>query len=74
MRGKQNFCTVVGQTFYVVGGGGYDDVDEEMYVSEANFLVSKASKLSAGATIFKGQLGPQLLVLYILHFKYIPTL
>ena len=34
---------------YVVGGGGHDDVDEEMYVSEANFLVSKASKLCAGA-------------------------
>ena len=61
MRGKQNFCTVVGQTFYVVGGGGYDDVDEEMDVSEANFLVSEAnitvseaSKLSAGARIFRG--------------------
>ena len=45
------------QTFFV----GYDDVDEEMDVSEANFLVSegnisvsKASKLSAGARIFMG--------------------
>ena len=61
MRGKQNFCTVVGQTFYVVGGGGYDDVDEEMDVSEANFLVSEvknlvceANKLSTGPKIFRG--------------------
>ena len=36
----------VGQTFYVVG---HDDVDEEMYVSEANILVSKAIKNSPGA-------------------------
>ena len=52
-----------GQTFHVVGGGGHDDadVDEEMYVSEANslaskvnILVSEASKLSAGARIFRG--------------------
>ena len=28
------------QTFYVGGSGGYDDVDEEMDVREANFLVS----------------------------------
>ena len=46
---------------YVGGSGGYDDVDEEMNVSEANFLareasifVSEASKLSAGARIFRG--------------------
>ena len=45
-----------GQTFHVVGGGGHDgvDVEKEMYVSKANFLVSKASKLSAGARIFRG--------------------
>ena len=38
---------------YVGGGGGNDhvDVDMEMDVSEANFLVSEASKLSAGARI-----------------------
>ena len=43
------------------GGGAYDDVVEEMDVSEANFLVSaanifvsEASKLSAGARIFRG--------------------
>ena len=69
MRGKQTFIrTVGGKTFYVVGGGGYDDVDEEMDVSEANFLVSKANfllselkilvceanKLSTRARIFKG--------------------
>ena len=39
------------QTFYVGGGGAYDDVDEEMNVSEANFLVSAASKFSAVARI-----------------------
>ena len=32
-----------GQTLYVGGGGAYDNVDEEMDVSEANFLVSKLS-------------------------------
>ena len=49
-----------GQTVYVGGSGGHDD-DEEMDVSEANFLVSEAnilvseaSKLSAGARIFRG--------------------
>ena len=46
MRGKQTFIrTVGGETFSVVGGGGYHDVDEEMDVSEANFLVSKANFL-----------------------------
>ena len=40
-----------GQTFYVGGGGAYDDDSEEMDVSEANFLVSEASKLSVGARI-----------------------
>ena len=49
-----------GQTFYFEG---HDDVnvDEEIYVSKANFLVSEAhilvseaSKLSAGARIFRG--------------------
>ena len=50
-----------GQTFFVGGGAGYDDVDEEIDVSEANFLVSKAnilgseaSKLFTGARIFRG--------------------
>ena len=38
-----------GQTFYVGGIGGYDDVDEEMDMSEANIPASEASKLSAGA-------------------------
>ena len=31
-----------GQTIFVGGGGGYDDVDEEMDVNKANFLVSDA--------------------------------
>ena len=43
-----------GQTFFVGGNGAYDDVDEEMVVSEANIFVSEASKLSAGARIFRG--------------------
>ena len=40
----------MGQTFYVVG---HDDVDEEMYVSEANILVSKLSKLFVGSSALK---------------------
>ena len=50
------------QTFYVGGGGAYDDVDEEMDVSEAKFhvsaaniFVSEASKLSAGARILRAR-------------------
>ena len=43
-----------GQTFHVGGGGGYDEVDEEMDVSQANILVSELSKLSTGARIFRG--------------------
>ena len=67
-RGTNIFPTQVGgQTFFVGGSGGFDDVDEEIDVSEANFLVSKAnifvreanifvreaSKLFAGARIFR---------------------
>ena len=46
-----------GQTFYVGGSGGHDDVDVDeevdmseanLLLSEANILVSKAKKLSAG--------------------------
>ena len=33
-----------GQTFYVGGSGGYDDVDKEMDVSEVNILVSEAHR------------------------------
>ena len=44
-----------GQTFYVEDVGGDGDVDgEEEDVSEANILVSEASKLSEGAGIFRG--------------------
>ena len=41
--GGQTFLTHRGggQTFFVGGGGGYDDVDEEMDVSEANIFVSE---------------------------------
>ena len=44
-----------GQTFFGIGGGD-DDVDggEEEDVSKANKFVSEASKLSAGAKIFRG--------------------
>ena len=38
-----------GQKFYVKDVGGDDDVHGEEDVSEANILVSKASKLPAGA-------------------------
>ena len=52
--GQTFFTDRGGQTFYVGGGGAYDDVDEEVDVSKVNFLVSEASKLSAGARIFRG--------------------
>ena len=35
------------------GSGGYDAVDEEMDVSEANILVSEANKLSTGPRTFR---------------------
>ena len=63
-RGGQTFLKHKregGQTFFVGGSSAYADVDEEMVVSEGNYLVSKvnifvseASKLSAGARIFRG--------------------
>ena len=31
------------KNFFVGGGGAYDDADEEMVVSEANYLVSEAN-------------------------------
>ena len=52
-----------GQTFYVGGSGGYNDVDidKEIDMSEANINVSKVnihvskvSKFSAGARILRG--------------------
>ena len=54
--GDKHFYTERGgQTFYVKDVGGDDDVDgEEEDVSEANILVSEASKPSAGARIFRG--------------------
>ena len=68
--GDKHFCIERGgQTFFVGGGGRYDDVDKEIDVSEASFpvseaniFVSEASKLSAGARIFKGPQGPEILV------------
>ena len=61
-QGRTNIFSLMGlggQTFFVGGSSGYDDVDEEMDVSEANFLVteanifvSKASKHLAGARNF----------------------
>ena len=64
-RGDKHFYTERGggQTFYVRDVGGDDDVGgEEEDVSEANILVSKASKLSAGARISRGPWGPEILV------------
>ena len=52
--GTHIFALRGGQTFFGGGSGAYDDVDKEMVVSEANFLVSEVSKLSAGARIFRG--------------------
>ena len=61
-----------GQPFFVGGSGSYDDVDEEIDVCEASFLVSEAdifvseaSKLYAGARISRGPLGPEILISYI---------
>ena len=58
--GTNIFASRGGQKFFVGGGGGYDDVDEEIDVSEANSLVtvaniflSKVTKHSAGARIFR---------------------
>ena len=74
-RGDKHFSHTGGrggQTFLFEVGGAFDDVDEEMvlsvanfYVSEAKIFVSEASKLSAGARIFKGPLGPAIIVEYI---------
>ena len=46
-RGGQTFLTHRrgGQTFFVGGGGGFDDVEEEIDVSEANICVSGAECL-----------------------------
>ena len=63
--GTNSFTLKEGQTFYVGGRGAYDDVDEGVDVSKANNLVNKASKLSAGAGIFRGPLGPEILVMEI---------
>ena len=52
--------------FVGAGGGGYDVDDHEEDdddVSEANIVVSEASKLSAGARIQKGSQGPEILVI-----------
>ena len=53
MGGTNIFTSRRVLTFYVGGDGGYNDV-KEMDVSEANISVSEASKLSAGARIFRG--------------------
>ena len=47
----QTFLLGRGHKFFVGGSGGFDDVDEEIDVRKANFFVSEASKLSAGARI-----------------------
>ena len=57
-----------GQTFYVGGSGGYDDidVDKEIDASEVNSHVSESSKLSTGARIFRGLEGPEILVFSVI--------
>ena len=53
--GKHFYTERGGQTFYVKDVGGDDDVNgEKEDESEVNILVSEASKLSAGARIFRG--------------------
>ena len=57
-QGGQTFLHMGGTNIFVGGGGGGYDVDdhkeEEENVSKANIVVSEASKLSAGARIFRG--------------------
>ena len=52
--GTNIFTQRGGQTFYVGGSGGYDDVYEEVDVSEANIFVSEVIRLSVGARIYRG--------------------
>ena len=47
--GDKHFYLGGVQTFFV--GGGFDDIDEEIDVSEANLFMSEASNLSAGARV-----------------------
>ena len=53
VHGGQTFFTYSrdggGQTFYVGGSGGYDDIDKEINVSKEDVLVSEVSKFSAAA-------------------------
>ena len=49
---KNIFTLEGGQTFYVGGGGAYDDGDEEMAVTEANTFVSGANIFVSEATYF----------------------
>ena len=69
---KHFHIEVVRQTFYIGEGGGYDDVDVDGEMSEANLLMSEASKLSVGFEIFRGS---EIQVLnicltFILHLFY----
>ena len=43
-RGQIFLCRRRRQTSYVGGGGGYDDIDKEMNVSQAKFLVHERRK------------------------------
>ena len=55
--GRQTFLHEGGKQTISVGDGGgsdNDDVDKKMYVRKTNNRESKASKLSAGARIFRG--------------------
>ena len=60
-RGDKHFSYTGGTNIFVGGGDSYDDIDEQIDMSNASFLVSevnifvmKASKFSAGARIFRG--------------------
>ena len=56
--GQTIFTHRWGQTFFVGGDGGDDDVD-----CEKDEDVSEASKLSAVATFLRGPQGPEILVI-----------
>ena len=42
-----------GQTFFVGGGGNYDDVHEEINVSEASFFASEANIFVSEVSVSK---------------------
>ena len=72
----KHFYVDVGKLFFLQGGGK-TFYDEEMYVSESNFVENKAnilmrivSKLTAGARIVKGPSGPKNSSTFMIQLKY----